>query len=197
MRIRPVFLLAVVAALSASAVPASASVAVNAGPRSAAGAAVEWPKPPGQSIRPKVLQWAIHNGRCVDIVGAATHSGAGLSLYNCHDDLNQQWRWTTLGEEPSLQLAEITSWDGRCMDTHKKGTADRTRVVVSTCDRHSFSQWWHFHEWPDGTFQIKSVHADKCLEVYKSRNTNGNAIEISTCTGGEDQRFRIHILDQP
>lgn len=127
--------------------------------------------------------WVAHL-MCVDVVGAQPHSGAGLHLWDCHGHANQQWR---IGE-PGSSSSTILSWDGRCLDSHDKGTANRTRAVVSDCDG-SRSQQWQFWYAPNGAVTLRQVSSRMCLEVYKSRRANGTAIEISDCTAFDDQRF--------
>lgn len=131
--------------------------------------------------------------KCLDIVGAAPHSGAGVSVYDCHGHQNQQWLtpfWTRYG------FTQVYAWDGRCLDTHNKGLDDRTRVVVATCDG-SRTQQWSMSLGADESVTLSVFGTPLCLEVYKSRNRNGNAVEVSYCTGLEDQTFRWQDWAQP
>ncbi|MET8144538.1 lectin [Sphaerisporangium sp. NPDC005288] len=116
------------------------------------------------------------SGRCLDVNGASTTNGAGVILWDCNGQANQQWSSTSAGE--------LRVYGNKCLDVNGAGTADGTSVIIWDCNGQN-NQKWRLNS--DGT--ITAVGANKCLDVSGSGTANGTKVQIWSCTGQNNQKW--------
>ncbi|NUR94129.1 MAG: ricin-type beta-trefoil lectin domain protein, partial [Kribbellaceae bacterium] len=114
MRLRPLRLLAVLAATALAA--ATGFIALTSGTALAAGTG------------------AItgYGGKCVDVAGASTANGTAVQLYTCNGTNAQTW---TVGTDGTVRAL------GKCMDVTSAGTADGTKIQLWDCNGTGAQQW--------------------------------------------------------
>ena len=120
------------------------------------------------------------SGRCLDVVGGAATSGAGVQLYDCNGQAGQQWDVTSAGE---LRVFN----DSMCLDAYQKGTTAGTKVDIYACNGGS-NQKWNVNA--DGT--ITGVQSGLCLDATSHATANGTPIELWTCNGGSNQKWSLN-----
>lgn len=156
----------------------AASVFVTAGPALAAG---------------ESTMHSVSAHKCLDVDGGRRVSNSGLSVYSCHFEANQQFKfmgWT----------APITIYDGHfCLDTYHKETHDGARAVVAVCDGTSSQEWRPIVAGgglPGGYhYQFVQQASGKCLDVLMSRIKNGTPVILWTCHSGSNQKWYPNFLD--
>jgi pectinesterase len=117
------------------------------------------------------------SGRCVDVVGDDPTAGAGLQLWDCNGQADQQWDLTAAGE--------LRTFGGTmCLDAYQKKTAPGTPVVIWSCNGGT-NQQWRLNS--DGT--ITGVQSGLCLDATGHGTANGTLLELWTCNGGSNQQW--------
>ncbi|MFD6991545.1 ricin-type beta-trefoil lectin domain protein [Streptomyces sp. NPDC059943] len=118
------------------------------------------------------------SGRCLDVEGAVTTTGAGTIVYDCHRRTNQQWARTASDE--------LRVYGDRCLDARGAATADGTPVIIWDC-RGTANQQWRVNT--DGS--VVGVASGKCLTPAAGGTANGTKLELRTCTGDAGQRWTM------
>ena len=111
-------------------------------------------------------------GRCLDVNGASSASGAQMIIWDCHSNANQQF--TQNGQE--LRVL------GKCLDV--PAGAAGTRVRIWDCNA-SANQQWNVNS--NGT--ISNVQSGLCLDVNGAGTANGTAVVVWNCHTGANQRW--------
>ncbi|MFI8458230.1 ricin-type beta-trefoil lectin domain protein [Kitasatospora sp. NPDC085464] len=75
-----------------------------------------------------------HNGKCLDVTGAATANGSTVELWDCTGGANQQWT-----PQPDGTLRSDQS--GRCLDDPAAATADGTPLEIWDCNGGANQRW--------------------------------------------------------
>lgn len=118
------------------------------------------------------------SGRCLDVDGAVTTTGARTIVYDCHRRANQQWARTASNE--------LRVYGDRCLDASGAATADGTPVIIWDC-RGTANQQWRVNA--DGS--VVGVASGKCLTPAAGGTANGTRLELRTCGGGDGQRWTM------
>jgi pectinesterase len=117
------------------------------------------------------------SGRCADVVGDQPTPGAGLQLWDCNNQTDQQWDLTAAGE--------LRTFGGTmCLDAYQKKTAPGTPVVIWSCNGGT-NQQWRLNS--DGT--ITGVQSGLCLDATGHGTANGTPLELWTCNNGTNQQW--------
>lgn len=115
------------------------------------------------------------SGRCMDVSGNSTTSGAAVQIYDCHGGANQKWEFTASGE--------LRTFGGtRCLDAKGQGTTNGTRVTSSTCNGQANQQWRYN---ANGT--ITGSQSGLCLDVVDASNAQKAPVQIWACHGRGNQ----------
>ncbi len=117
------------------------------------------------------------SGRCLDVAGANTANGTGLTLYDCDARTNQQWTLTATG---ALSVYNGT----RCLDVSAHATAPGSRVQIYGCNGGANQRWTL-----GADHTIRGVESGLCLDVLRTATANGSPISIWTCNGGGNQHW--------
>ena len=129
---------------------------------------------------------AVSDGRCMDVSGVSTQSGARVHLWDCIANQNNQgWSAAPLNDgtlrlfpkhATSLQLGASSSAPGTWV------------TVLSAAD--AANARWTVRSNPDGTLGLVNVDADACLAADPG-SANGTALRLQTCDAGSPlQKFR-------
>ena len=118
------------------------------------------------------------SGRCVDITGPNTADGTPLQLWDCTGNWNQRWTLTN--------GAFVNPQSGKCMNV--SGTANGTRVTLSTCNGGGGQQW---QVRTNGN--ITNVQSGRCLDAVGQGTANGTRIQIYDCVaaGQANQQWNL------
>ncbi|MGW7594734.1 RICIN domain-containing protein, partial [Streptomyces rubiginosohelvolus] len=104
------------------------------------------------------------SGRCLDVKGNAGTLGTALDIWDCNDQVNQVFEFTSAGE---LRTMSGT----RCVDARDSQTAPGTPVIIWSCDGRSTQMW---RQNPDGS--ITGAQSGLCLDVNGASTSNGTAV---------------------
>ncbi|MGN9841670.1 RICIN domain-containing protein [Nonomuraea sp. H19] len=133
------------------------------------------PTGPTPTITPTpATEFRLHNeaaGRCVDSPNSATANGTQLQIYDCHDNANQRFGYSS----GRLQILS------KCLDS-PTNAGSGTRVQLWDCHGNS-NQQWTFNS--NGT--VTSAANNLCLNV--TGTGNASAVTIATCNGQATQRW--------
>ena len=123
------------------------------------------------------------------------------------------WTWTFLiifatalpvGAQPSTTIKSSDSGfrsgqfpyepgnptqQGWFLDILGSSTSEGIRAVVSYANPFIPSQKFDLYEYPDGTFDIRAAHDNKCLDVFGGALGSGAVVVQAICHGGINQRF--------
>ncbi|MDX6693327.1 MAG: hypothetical protein QOF02_930 [Blastocatellia bacterium] len=90
-----------------------------------------------------------HSGKCMDVQNASYANGAPVMQYDCHDGLNQKWRFVPMSDG----FYEIISANsGKCLDVNQGSTADGAQIMQYDCHGGTNQQWILNAE--DGGFNV-------------------------------------------
>ncbi|MEH0818806.1 MULTISPECIES: glycoside hydrolase family 27 protein [unclassified Micromonospora] len=114
------------------------------------------------------------SGRCLDVDNAGTANGTGTLIWDCHNNVNQQF--TANGQ--ALQVL------GKCLDVPTNATAG-TRVQIWDCNGGTNQQWTI-----NGNGTVSNVRFPSlCLDVDNAGTANGTRVIVWTCHGNTNQRW--------
>ncbi|MEU7826749.1 endo-1,4-beta-xylanase [Catellatospora sp. NPDC049133] len=114
------------------------------------------------------------SGRCVDVPNASQTNGTRVQLYDCHNQSNQQWTYTS-GKQ-------LTVYGNRCLDA--AGSGNGAEIQIYSCNGQA-NQQWNLNS--NGT--ITGVQSGRCLDVWST--ANGARIQLYDCNGQANQRFSL------
>jgi hypothetical protein len=128
---------------------------------------------------------ARHSGKCLDVRGASTSSGAPLVQNTCDTDPSEQWTFTEAAGG-SWRLKDAHS--GMCMDLASQSTAVNVALVQATCTG-ALSQQWISEEISDGWFRLKSRFSGLCVTVSGSSSADGASIVQTSCSKAANEQW--------
>jgi hypothetical protein len=118
-------------------------------------------------------------GMCLDVNGAGTADNTAVDLYTCNGTGAQTWV-----RQQDGQLANPQS--GKCLDD-PADAGSGTALVIYDCDGSAGEQWTvpssGAYTPPEG--QVTGYQG-MCLDDTDASTTDGNAVQIYTCTNADD-----------
>jgi poly(3-hydroxybutyrate) depolymerase len=129
----------------------------------------ETPPPPPPTFRLR----SESAGRCLDVNGASSASGAQMIVWDCHTNANQQF--TQSGQ--ALQVL------GKCLDVPNNAAAG-IAARIWDCNGGTNQQWN-----VNGNGAISNTQSGLCLDVSGAGAANGTAVVVWTCHTGANQRW--------
>ncbi|MEU7166216.1 RICIN domain-containing protein [Streptomyces morookaense] len=122
-------------------------------------------------------------------VGAAVAMAAGTTAANASPRFAEP---TPAGTVVNLQLAGTDM----CLDILGNPTADANGAKAAqwSCDG-SDTQKWRMLPVDNSSFELRSVHSDKCLEIENSGTQEGADAQIWACSGGKQMRWQASMVD--
>ncbi len=129
---------------------------------------------------------AVGDGRCMDVSGVSTQSGARVHLWDCiANHNNQAWSAAPLNDG----TVRLFPKHATSLQLGASSTASGTWVtVLSAAD--AANAHWTVRSNADGTIGLVNVDANACLAADPG-STNGTALRLQTCDANSSlQKFR-------
>ncbi|UCM90490.1 RICIN domain-containing protein [Streptomyces marincola] len=127
------------------------------------------------------------NGRCLDVPGASTASGAKIQLWGCTPD--SPWQDFRLVGVGSGQYHLVNASSGKCADVTDWSTDSGAAVQQWGCDGAQGNQRWSLTASTGGTYQVVNAHSRLCLSAQNPSAGNGTAITQQPCTTDASRRW--------
>ncbi|NYV74133.1 pectinesterase family protein, partial [Streptomyces sp. UH6] len=154
-------------------------------------AAVQLAAPAGAATLPAVdtkYQLVVtRSGKCVDVPGASTASGAKLQQWGCTD--NSPWQQFTLRSAGTGVYTLVGVNSGQCVDVPSGSTVSGTQVQQWGCGAGQTNQQWRLTPSGTGTYQIINVKSGLCLSDALASTTNGTPVIQETCTHNTNKQW--------
>jgi hypothetical protein len=129
---------------------------------------------------------AVSSGKCVDITGASTASGANVEQWDCSGHANQQFKFVDTGS--GIYEVRPQNSTSQCLDVFQSSLINGGNVDQWSCNGHS-SQRWKLIAAGTGKFQLQAVNSGKCLDVAGASLIRGANIQQWTCGSATNQQF--------
>ncbi|MFG1807349.1 PQQ-dependent sugar dehydrogenase [Streptomyces sp. NPDC049040] len=126
---------------------------------------------------------ATASGRCLDVIGQSTASGAGVNVYDCNAQANQAWTFTSAGE---LRVYD----NPMCLDVAGQSTTPGAKLQIYPCNG-GRNQQWKING--DGT--ITGAQSGLCLDVVGAGTANSTLVDLWTCNGQSNQKWQTTAGD--
>ena len=128
------------------------------------------------------------SGLCLDARGGRLNNGDDVILWPCHNGLNQKWHKRDLGGFKNV-FALKNNRVSKVMDV--TGSRFNNGAPIIIWDEHGGSnQKWI---WNPSNGSIKSLHANKCIDVPFNRPGNGVRLQQYDCNGTAAQIFYLRF----
>ncbi|MFD4791778.1 PQQ-dependent sugar dehydrogenase, partial [Streptomyces sp. NPDC058459] len=126
---------------------------------------------------------ATASGRCLDVIGQNTTSGAGVNIYDCNGQANQAWTLTPAGE--------LRVYDNPvCLDVVGQNTTPGAKLQIYPCNGGANQKWQ-----VNGNGTITGVQSGLCLDVVGAATANSTPVDLWTCNGGGNQQWKTTAGD--
>ncbi|MEV4415690.1 endo-1,4-beta-xylanase [Catellatospora sp. NPDC049609] len=152
-----------------SATPSPSQSAPTSPPPSSSPGPSSSPTPPAGGVGRIV---GAQSGRCIDVPNASQTNGTRVQLYDCNNQANQQWTYTS-GKQ-------LTVYGNKCLDA--AGSGNGAQIQIYSCNGQT-NQQWNLNA--NGT--ITGVQSGRCLDVWST--ANGARVQLYDCNGQANQRF--------
>jgi hypothetical protein len=115
-------------------------------------------------------------GKCLNVLNGKTADGTLVDIVPCNRSAAQHW---TRGRTGTLETL------GKCLDFQQPRAGRAQDAVLWQCDGTASQRWV-----AAGALLISRAN-NMCLEVPPGRFENFSTARIGTCTGAENQRWKI------
>lgn len=109
-------------------------------------------------------------------------------------------QWLTPGAQldplnkQAVQTGHLVSGVSSTLCVDDSGSTNNgSPVTLHTCGATNANQLWNLN--PDGTITLNAA-SNKCLDITGSGTANSTKIQISTCTGGANQKWHLESAGQ-
>jgi hypothetical protein len=136
---------------------------------------------------------AVNSGKCVDVTGNVTTSGALIEQWDCNGQKNQQFKFTAV----STGVYEVRPMNGttQCVDVYQSSTANGGVIDQWSCNGHTSQRWKVLSTSTSGQFQLQALNSGKCAEVTGGSTTRGAKLQQNTCASTKTyQRFTFSTV---
>lgn len=122
------------------------------------------------------LHPAASSSLCLDVVEQSTANGAGVQVWSCSGNANQQW---------TFDGTHLRVYGSKCLDVTNGDTANGAKLQIWDCATGDANQTWtrsgETFEW---------TGQGKCVDLTGGAATNGTAIQSWSCvTNDENQKW--------
>lgn len=146
---------------------------------STAGRGLAYGAPAGGQLK------ARHSGKCLDVNGASTASGAAVIQWACHTGANQKWKLEDAGGGYWRVKAGHSSM---CLDLASQSTANAVGLVQATCGNGT-SQQWATEDVGGGALRLKSRYSGLCVDVDRANKDDGASVIQYACFDSANQQW--------
>jgi hypothetical protein len=131
------------------------------------------------------------SGRCVDINGGSTASGATIIQWDCHGGPNQTF---SLVDQGGGYFAIKPKHSGKCLDVADASLANGAPLIQWDCHGGD-NQKFRLLSQGGSSYKLQAKHSGKCFDVFAGDSTNGAAITQYDCLPGSNQVFNMSVID--
>jgi hypothetical protein len=124
----------------------------------------------------------VAQGMCLDVAGWAAQGNANVVLWECNNDPDQVWSFTSSGE---LRNAVA----GTCLDAGGYDGAQGANVDTFRCEGLDDQRWALVPTGP-GIFELHNLKRGVCLDVNGKAGGRGDNVMLWKCLGEPDQMWR-------
>lgn len=108
---------------------------------------------------------------CLDVVNQSTANGAGVQVWTCSGNANQEW---------SYDGSSLRVYGSKCLDVTNGGTENGTKLQIWDCVAGSANQKWTLS---GSTLQWGTT--GKCLDLTNGAATAGTLVQTWSCVSGD------------
>jgi hypothetical protein len=126
-----------------------------------------------------VLPFPTPPGTCDITVGASLSTNNGSMQVAVNYAPAPGASPTPAPSAPAGSVRLFRGFGGKCVDDKANSSADRTKVIIWTCNSHDKAQQWVYSGG-------KLMHNGKCLNDQRSGG-NGSKVILYTCNGGANE----------
>ncbi|MFD8385992.1 RICIN domain-containing protein [Streptomyces sp. NPDC059679] len=127
------------------------------------------------------------SGKALDVSGASTADGAGLSQWTRADSANQRFQFVDSGNGYYRLKAQHS---GKVLDVLNYATADHADIVQWS-DAGSTNQQFRLADSPDGYVRLINRNSGKAVEVDNASTADGAKVVQFTDWGGANQQWQL------
>ena len=128
-----------------------------------------------------------NSGKCLDVDGESTASGAGLQQWDCWGGPNQKWTFSPLGKS-AYEIISVNSG----LSLGIKGGPAATQNGIALQQQvwnGGTNQQFQMQKQSDGYYQIVPVSSGLCLDVSGQATADGARVQQYSCWGGANQHW--------
>ena len=114
------------------------------------------------------------SGLCLDVVNQSTANGAGVQVWSCSGNANQQWSY----DGTSLRV-----YGTKCLDVTNGSSTDGTKLQIWDCAAGNANQMWTRS---GSTFVW--TNKGKCLDLTNGAAANGTLAQDWSCVSGDENQ---------
>ncbi|MGW8881146.1 non-reducing end alpha-L-arabinofuranosidase family hydrolase [Streptomyces mirabilis] len=127
------------------------------------------------------------SGKVLDVTGASTADGAGLTQWPRTDSANQQFRFVDSGGGYYRLRAQHS---GKVLDVLNYSTADHADIAQWS-DAGGTNQQFRLADSPDGYVRLINRNSGKAVEVENASTADGAKVVQYTDWGGANQQWQL------
>ncbi|WUJ57695.1 non-reducing end alpha-L-arabinofuranosidase family hydrolase [Streptomyces mirabilis] len=127
------------------------------------------------------------SGKVLDVAGASTADGAGLTQWTRTDSANQQFRFVDSGGGYYRLRAQHS---GKVLDVLNYSTADHADIAQWS-DAGGTNQQFRLADSPDGYVRLINRNSGKAVEVDNASTADGAKVVQYTDWGGANQQWQL------
>ena len=131
------------------------------------------------------------SGRCLDVTGASTVSGAAAVQWEFTHAPSQQWRFVPVRAGSDYYRIEARH-SGQCLTVDKAG--DNTALVQRPFQGSAQQQWRLVPAGPAGSYQLENKSETKVAALASADKFNGTPILAQSGNGRASQQWRLFRL---
>ncbi|MDJ0343352.1 ricin-type beta-trefoil lectin domain protein [Streptomyces sp. H10-C2] len=117
------------------------------------------------------------SGRCIDVTGGKGADGAPLQIRDCSGVDTQHWDFRTDGSVRSM---------GLCMDVAWGSRTDGAVIQLAVCSGNPAQRFYL-----SSAGDLVNPQADKCVDVVNNGTASGTKLQLWTCAGTANQKWRL------
>lgn len=116
---------------------------------------------PGSELAVYFTLKAQHSGKCLDVAGGNTGSGATVQQWACLGVASQQWSVVDVG----TGFSELRARHGdRCL-TVAEGNAGAGAAIGQSMCSGAAHQYWKLESVSSGVYKLRARHSSRCVNV--------------------------------
>jgi hypothetical protein len=132
----------------------------------------------------------VKSGKCFDITGGSTKSGALIEQWDCGTTkANQQFKFRDTGGGV-YEVTPQSTPNTQCLDVYQASTANGGKIDQWSCNGHTSQRWKLVQPVSNsGQFELVAVSSNKCIDVPGGSTVRGTALQQATCGAKTNQLF--------